>query len=164
MTKKRISGRQILKLIYDHGLEAVDLFVQRYGRLQNEHLIRAFTPPDSDLWVERAAWGELATKYVFWAQYMHNNQYLKTAIEMQHALYDLFCFIDQKDQAEKAWEITGRQVLYEELETTRVKHQRFTCELADIMEQYTRLTQKVNDFFYIKKAVCTTAQKRLHRK
>ena len=149
MIQKRISGREILKSIYNDGLKAVDLFVQRYGRLQNEQLTRVFTPPNSDLWVERAVWGELVVKYVFWAEYMYNNQFLKTTIEMQHAIRDIFNFIDQKDQEEKAWEITGRQVLYEEPENPRVKHQRFTCELADLMEEYTRVTRRVQIHFSI---------------
>lgn len=144
--KTRLSGREILQSIYNNGLTAVHLFTKRYGRLQNEDLTRAFTPPASELWVERAAWGELATKYVFWAEYMHNNKDLETPQEIHIAIYDIFCFVDLRDQSIKAWDVTGQQVLEGKLEDPTVKQIRFTGELADLMQKFTRETEKVNGF------------------
>ena len=136
---KRTSGKEILESIYEGGLDAVNAFEQRYGKVQNTHLVKSFTPPVSCLWVGRAAWGELASKYVFWAEYMHSNKFLYSATELHHAMR----YLDLQDQSHKSWHITGQQILQGQLENVTTKHIRYTTELVDLMEWYTRETKKV---------------------
>ena len=139
----RLPGKEILLSLYHEGLDAISSFEQQHGSLQSLDMTNTFAPPHSDLLVQRAVWGESATKYVFWANYMFNNKFLKTSTEMQQAVRGIFCYIDLQEQSHKAWRITGQQVLDGRLEDTVAKRTRYTNELAQVMERYTRATEQV---------------------
>ena len=133
--QKRMFRKDILKHIYDEGLEATCYFKTHFGPLKVPECVRVFTTPICDLLVERAAWGELAIKYAFWAHYLHKNNMVQDAKMMQHAIADLLRIIDPQEQSDRAWYITGLQVASLELETTSAQNRRYTAELDEHLKK-----------------------------
>lgn len=91
--------------------------------------------PDAML-LEKAAWGELVTKYVFWARYIYENEprLLQTPREMQFAMRAILVSLNMKHQTEMAWRAIFDQIADGQLEDLKCQTSRYLNELCQVMK------------------------------
>lgn len=127
--------KDILRILCEDGLEAVNIFERRF--LKNKTYETAicrklFTLPSSTNIISRANWGELTSRYVFWAYLIEQNQ-LTQSIYIERYLADILLKLDRKEQIESAAYFTGLQVLKNTTEDVILKAQRYKDMLCEVL-------------------------------
>ena len=130
-----IFARDILHQIYHQGVVALARFIERYGRIEQAEIASIFEKAKTDGAIHLAIWGDLTSKYAYWADYMA--AHIVSIDDVQSALADVLRMMDSHEQHAKAFHATGAQVLIGHHETDQDRYQRYISDLESVLQKKT---------------------------
>lgn len=137
-------ARDILHHSHQQGLLAVTRFIQRYGRINQVEIDTIFRAPTSQSAIVLAAWGDLASKYAHWADYI--STHLVSDIDhVQLALADVLRMKDPRDQRAEAFRATGAQVLAGHCESDQERYHRYLDDLEAVLQTKAADMKRANE-------------------